>query len=78
MSGDEEVDGVEMIFGALGEGVRPAHLAAGSGPQGAKPTFDVVSFSFLFAAATMRVGGEGHPVRFPEVAAGGAPPVVSG
>ena len=68
--GDEEVDGVEVMLGALGKGVSPAHQAAGSGPQSAEPTLDVAGFTLLFAAATMVSLWERGGVGIPEVAAG--------
>ena len=39
---DEEVDGIEVVLGVLGEGISLTHQATDAGPRGAKPAFDVV------------------------------------
>ena len=70
------MDGVEVVFGVLGEGIRLAHQAADPRSQGAKPAFDVVGLSFLLAAATMGAGRERRRAGFPEVAAGSTPLVI--
>ena len=75
VGGDEEVDGVEVVFGALGKGVRPAYQATGPGPQRTKPTFDVVGFAFLFAARAVGSLGKRGGVGIPIVAAGRTMPV---
>ena len=36
----------EVVLGTLGKGVRPAHQATESGPQGAKPTLDMADLAF--------------------------------
>ena len=78
VGGDKQMDGVEVILGAFGEGVSAAHQAASSGPQNAKPAFDVVGFAFVFAAAAVGVFGESPHVSLPEIAARGATPLAFG
>ena len=78
VGGDEEVDGVEVVLGALGEGVGFSHQAADPCPQRAKPAFHVVGFTFLLATSPVGSGGEGGHVGFPEVAARSTPPVAFG
>lgn len=76
--GDQEVDGIEVVFGVLGEGVHPTHEAAGSRSQGAKPAFNVVGFAFVLVAAAVRSLWERCCVGVPKVAAGGTSPVALG
>ena len=78
VGGDKEVDGVEVVFGAFGEGVGSANQAADPCSQRAKPTFHVIGFSFLFATAAMGVGRKSRRISLPEVAAGSAILVVLG
>ena len=54
VGGDEEVDGVQVIFGALGERKGFAHQAADPRAQGAEPAFAVAGFAFGLAATAMR------------------------
>ena len=72
--GEEEGDGIEVVLRALGKGVRPTHQAAGSGPQAAKPAFDVAGLALGFGAAAVGADGKGCRVGFPLVAARGATP----
>ena len=69
------MDGIEVVFGAFGKGVSPAHQAAGSGPQGAKPTLDVAGLALDLRAAAVRAGWKSSRVGSPLVAARGATPV---
>ena len=78
VGGNEEVDGIQVVFGVFGEGIRFADQATDPRPQGAKPAFHMVGFAFLFAAAAMGAGRERRRVGFPEVAAGSASLVVGG
>ena len=71
------MDGIEVVFGALGEGVGFTHQAADPGAQGAKPAFDVTDLALDFGAAAVRSRREGGG-GFPEVAARGVPPVILG
>ena len=72
------MDGIQVVFGALGEGISSADQTAGAGSQGAKPTLHVVGFAFRFAAAAMGFGRKRRGVGFPVVATGGAPAVILG
>ena len=67
---DKEVDGVKMVFGILGEGIRFSHEATDPRPQGAKPTLHVVGFAFRFATAAMGSAWKRRGAGFPVVAAG--------
>ena len=78
MSDDEEVDGVQVVLGALGEGERLAHEAAHALAQRAKPAFHVAGFSLPLGAAAMGARRKGGAVGSPKIAAGGATAVVLG
>ena len=78
VSGDEKVDGVEVVFGRFGEGVGFAHQAADAGAQGAKPTLHVAGLALGLGAATVRSGRKGGRAGYPKISAGGASPVVLG
>ena len=78
VAGDEEVDGIEVVLGALGEGQGLADQAADPLAQRTKPTLDVAGFTVRLAAAAVGSRRERSGIGVPVVATGGTPPVASG
>ena len=74
VSDDEEVDGIEVVLGALGEGKRLSHQAADPLAQGAEPAFDVAGLALVLGAAAVRSGWKSGLVGAPKIAARGTTP----
>ena len=67
-----------MVLGAFGEGIGPAHQAAGPGSPRAEPTLHMGGLAFLFAAGAVGSLWKRRRVSIPEVAPRGAAAIIPG